>query len=100
MRRVTSVLRDSDHYRFHRPDAPPENPNSAVCDEEFGEWMGIGGPPSYVIDRLGQLVDMGIDFFMTALPMPEREPFAAEIMPALRSCALELLPHRPVETEY
>ena len=31
------------------------------------------------------LVEMGVDFFMTALPMPEREPFAAEVMPAVRA---------------
>ena len=37
------------------------------------------------IERLGQLVDMGVDFFMTALPMPERKVFAAEIMPAVRA---------------
>jgi 5,10-methylenetetrahydromethanopterin reductase len=85
LRRVTSVLRDSYDYSFHRPDAPPENANSAVCDEEFGDWMGIGGPISYVTDRLGQLVDMGVDYFMTALPMPEREPFAADVMPSVRA---------------
>jgi hypothetical protein len=28
---------------------------------------------------------MGVDFFMTALPMPERERFAAEVMPAVRA---------------
>jgi 5,10-methylenetetrahydromethanopterin reductase len=85
LRRVTSVIRDTYDYSFHKPGAPPENPNSALCDEEFGDWMGIGGPPSYVLDRLAELVDMGVDFFMTALPMPEREPFAAEVMPALRA---------------
>lgn len=85
LRKVTSVLRDSYDYSFHRPGAPAENPNSAVCDEEFGDWMGIGGPPAYVVQRLGELVDLGIDFFMTALPMPEREPFAAEVMPAVRA---------------
>jgi 5,10-methylenetetrahydromethanopterin reductase len=84
LRQVTSVLRDSYDYSFHRPGAPAENPNSAVCDEEFGDWMGIGGPVSYTIDRMGELVEMGVDFFMTALPMPEREPFAALVMPALR----------------
>ncbi len=84
LRRVTTVLRDSYDYAFHRPGAPAENPNSAVCDEEFGDWMGIGGPVSYVVDRMGELVDMGVDFFMTALPMPEREVFAADVMPILR----------------
>jgi 5,10-methylenetetrahydromethanopterin reductase len=85
LRRVTSVLRDSYDYSFHHPGAPPENPNSAVCDEEFGDWMGVGGPPGYIVDRLGQLIELGIDFFMTSLPMPEREVFAATVMPQLRS---------------
>jgi 5,10-methylenetetrahydromethanopterin reductase len=85
LRRVTTALRDNYDYSFHHPGAPSENPNSALCDEEFGDWMGVGGPSSYVVDRLGQLVDMGVDFFMTALPMPEREPFAAEVMPAVRA---------------
>ena len=85
LRRVTSVLRDGYDYRFHRPGVPAENPNSATCDEEFGDWMGIGGPTSYITDRLGQLVEMGVDFFMTALPTTEREAFAAEVMPAVRA---------------
>jgi 5,10-methylenetetrahydromethanopterin reductase len=84
LRRVTSVLKTDYDYRFHKPGAPADNPNSAVCDEEFGDWMGIGGPPSFIVERLGQLVELGVDFFMTALPLPEREPFAAEVVPAVR----------------
>ena len=68
LRRVTSVLRDTYDYRYHRPGVPAENPNSAACDEEFGDWMGMGGPAWFVTDRLAQLVEMGVDFFMTALP--------------------------------
>lgn len=85
LRKVTSVLRHSYDYRFHHPNAPPENPNSAVCDEEFGDWMGIGGPVSYVVDRMAELVGMGIDFFNTALPMDEREVFAAQVMSPVRA---------------
>ena len=84
MRRVTTVLRDSYDYRFHHPGAPADNPNTAVCDEEFGDWFGVGGPPSYIVEKLSQLVDMGIDYFTTALPVAERERFAAEVIPALR----------------
>ena len=85
MRRVTTKLRDVYDYRFHRPGAPPDNPNTAVCDEDFGDWFGVGGPPSYITDRLGTLVEMGIDFFSTSLPPGERERYAAEVIPALRS---------------
>jgi len=41
---------------------------------------------------LGELVDMGIDYFTTALPMPERERFAADVMPALRPLREPLIP--------
>ena len=85
MRRVTSVLRDTYDYRYHHPGAPAQNPNTAACDEEFGDWFGIGGPPSYVVDRIGELVELGLDFFVTALPPAEREEFAGEVMPPLRT---------------
>jgi 5,10-methylenetetrahydromethanopterin reductase len=85
MRRVTSVLRDTYDYRYHHPGAPAQNPNTAACDEEFGDWFGIGGPPSYVVDRIGELVELGLDFFVTALPPAEREQFAGEVMPPLRA---------------
>jgi 5,10-methylenetetrahydromethanopterin reductase len=85
LRKVTSVLRDGYDYSYHRADAPAENPNTAVCDEDFGEWMGIGGPPAYIVDRLGELGELGVDHIMTALPMDEREQFAANVMPKLRS---------------
>jgi 5,10-methylenetetrahydromethanopterin reductase len=85
LRKVTSALRDGYDYRFHHPGAAADNPNSALCDEDFGDWMGIGGPPAYIIDRMGELVAMGVDFFITYLPEPEQEPFAAHVMPPLRA---------------
>jgi 5,10-methylenetetrahydromethanopterin reductase len=85
LRRVTTVLRDGYDYNFHHPGAPSENPNTAVCDEEFGDWMGVGGPPSFVVDRLGELVGMGVDYFVTALPPAEKELFAGEVMPHVRA---------------
>jgi 5,10-methylenetetrahydromethanopterin reductase len=85
LRRVTTVLRDGYDYNFHHPGAPSENPNTAACDEEFGDWMGVGGPPSYVVDRLGELVSMGVDYFVTALPEAEKELFAGEVMPHVRA---------------
>jgi 5,10-methylenetetrahydromethanopterin reductase len=84
LRKVTSVLRDGYDYSFHHADAPVENPNTATCDEAFGDWMGIGGPPAYAVERLSELVELGLDFFMTSIPLPERELFVAQVMPALR----------------
>jgi 5,10-methylenetetrahydromethanopterin reductase len=85
LRKVTTVLREHYDYKFHRPGIPPgQNPNSAAIDEEFADWIGVGGPPSYVVDRLGQLVELGIDFFITSVSSTEREDFAAHVMPQLR----------------
>lgn len=85
LRRVTAVLRENYDYKFHRPGVPlGTNPNAAACDDEFADWIGIGGPPPYVVDRLGKLVEMGIDFFITSAPIAEREKFAVEVMPVLR----------------
>lgn len=84
LRKVTTQMRNNYDYSFHRPGAPPENPNSAMIDEEFGDWMGIGGPVSYCIDRMSELVDIGLDFFVTALPVDERQAYCSQIIPAVR----------------
>ncbi|MCU1344293.1 MAG: class flavin-dependent oxidoreductase [Acidimicrobiia bacterium] len=84
MRKVTSVLRDGYDYRFHRADAPADNSNNAAIDEDFADWYGVGGPPAYVIDRFGALIELGVDYFSVVIPEPEREIFASDVMPALR----------------
>ncbi len=84
LRKVTTQMRNNYDYSFHRPGAPAENPNAAMIDEEFGDWMGIGGPPSYCIDRMSELVDIGLDFFMTAYAADDCEAYCSEIMPAVR----------------
>lgn len=85
MQRVTRALRDGYDYRYHRQDAPLENTNAALVDEEFADWFGVGGPPSYVLDRFGELVGLGIDYFSVVIGDAERERFAAEVMPQLRA---------------
>jgi 5,10-methylenetetrahydromethanopterin reductase len=87
MRRATEKLRHGYDYRFHRADVSARNPNTQLIDEEFADWFGVGGPPSYVVDRLGELVELGVRGFCTALAEPERERFAAEVMPAVRAAA-------------
>lgn len=84
LRRVTSVLRNSYDYSFHRPGAPAENPNAAACDEEFGDWMGIAGPPTYAVERMAELIEIGVDFFITSLTGAEREQYCTEVIPELR----------------
>ena len=87
MRRVTSQLRTGYDYRFHRAGVPLDNPNNAMVDEDFADWFGLGGPPSYLVDRLCELVDLGIGFFGTAQAGAERERFAAEVIPAVKAHA-------------
>jgi len=85
MRRTSEKLRQGYDYRFHRADVPAENSNTKLIDLEFADWFGIGGPASYVVDRLSQLVELGVNYFGTAFIGEERERFARDVMPAVRA---------------
>jgi hypothetical protein len=85
LRRTTEKLRAGYDYRFHRADVPAENPNTKMIDEDFADWFGIGGPASYAVDRLSELVQLGVRYFGSALPPSERERFARDVMPAVRA---------------
>jgi 5,10-methylenetetrahydromethanopterin reductase len=87
MRRVTEKLRRGYDYRYHRADVPADNPNTRLIDDEFADWFAVGGPPSYIVDRLGELVELGVQCFGTALIGGERDRFAREVMPAVRALA-------------
>jgi alkanesulfonate monooxygenase SsuD/methylene tetrahydromethanopterin reductase-like flavin-dependent oxidoreductase (luciferase family) len=84
LRRVTEVLREGYDYRYHGKLDEPDNPNDAAVDEEFCDWYGVGGPPSYVLDRFGELVELGVDWFCVTVTPDEREAFAASVMEPLR----------------
>ena len=61
---------------------------------DFAHEFGIYGPPSYCVDRLSQLAELGVDRFILAgvpdlaMPMPEiaalAERFVAEVLPAFK----------------
>ncbi|MCB0994691.1 MAG: LLM class flavin-dependent oxidoreductase [Acidimicrobiales bacterium] len=85
MRRVTEALRTGYDYRYHKAGVPADNPNTRIVDGEFADWFGVGGPPAYLIERLGQLVEAGIDYFVSVLEGTEQERFAAEVMPTVRN---------------
>jgi alkanesulfonate monooxygenase SsuD/methylene tetrahydromethanopterin reductase-like flavin-dependent oxidoreductase (luciferase family) len=84
LRRATEKLRHAYDYRFHRADAPAENTNTRLIDEDFADWFGIGGPASYVAERLAALVELGVNYG-TALVGAERERFARDVMPPVRA---------------
>jgi 5,10-methylenetetrahydromethanopterin reductase len=83
LRRVTTRLREAYDYRHHNMEQA--NPMRDLVDAEFADWYGIGGPPSYIIERLQELVELGIDyFFLGTIPLEEREILATEVMPRIR----------------
>ena len=61
---------------------------------DFAHEFGIYGPPSYCVDRLWQLTELGVDRFILAggpdlaMPIPEiaamAERFVAEVLPAFQ----------------
>jgi alkanesulfonate monooxygenase SsuD/methylene tetrahydromethanopterin reductase-like flavin-dependent oxidoreductase (luciferase family) len=84
LRAATVRMREAYDYRHHNNEAG--NPLAKVVDDDFARWFGIGGPPAYVVERLGQLVEAGLSyFFFGAIPLEERERLAAEIFPAVRA---------------
>ena len=89
MRRVTEKLRRDYDYRYHRADVPLENTNTRMVDEAFADWFGVGGPASYIVERLAELSELGIGYFVSVLMGTERERFAAEVMPAVRFASPE-----------
>ena len=82
LRAVTSRLRDGYDYRHHNVRA--DNPLGALVEPEFAAWFGVGGPPGYLVERLGQLAQAGLGYvFVAGMDGEERERFAAEVMPEL-----------------
>jgi hypothetical protein len=55
-----------------------------MVDPEFADWFGVGGPTSYVAERLIELVELGVRCFGVAVPRSEHDEMAAEVMPAVR----------------
>jgi 5,10-methylenetetrahydromethanopterin reductase len=83
LRRVTRQLRDAYDYRNHN--LQPDNPHGRSVDPEFASWYGIGGPPAYVVERMGQLVEAGLSYiFLGKTPLGEREALADKVMPVVR----------------
>ena len=71
----------------------------ALVDDDFVEWFSICGPPKKCIDRLGALIEKGLDhvYLVGGSPVPEpmgarveslvehAQLFAKEVIPALRT---------------
>jgi 5,10-methylenetetrahydromethanopterin reductase len=83
LQQATERLRESYDYRYHHTD--PTNPLAELISPELAHWFGIGGTATYLADRICELADIGVSYFVFAsLPLSERELIAQEVMPAVR----------------
>jgi len=81
MQRVTSRLMQEYDYRFHGTQDQAA-PHLRYVDDEFADWFAVAGPPSYAVDRLGALVELGLQhFYFTGGP---KERLAKEVIPQVR----------------
>jgi 5,10-methylenetetrahydromethanopterin reductase len=89
LRRVTDEVHDKYDYRFHSLQESKNSPLRSVADDEFVDYYGIAGPPSYVCDRLLQLMDIGLRHFIFVMEGEQKARLANEVAPILRSAAVE-----------
>jgi 5,10-methylenetetrahydromethanopterin reductase len=83
LRSATEAMRTAYDYKHH--DNQVDNPLADLVSAEFAAWFGIGGPTSYIVDRIGQLAEAGLSYVFTAdLPDPEWEAFTQVVMPKAR----------------
>jgi 5,10-methylenetetrahydromethanopterin reductase len=78
--------------------AQNEGSHLGAIDDEFVDWFSICGPPAKCRERLGRLIDMGLDhvYLLGGSPVPhphgarqeamvgQTRLFAEQVMPALR----------------
>jgi len=83
-------LHDSYDMRFH---TRSDSPQAAQLDPEFVDQFGIVGPPSYCVERLQELYELGLERFTIVGPGMGSDPeeaaaahvrFNEEVLPALR----------------
>lgn len=89
-RAVFQRIHDSYDMKQHSRQGSPQ---AGQLTPEFARDFGVFGPPDYCIERLGRLVELGVDRFMITGPAPGAptaegseagERFVNEVIPALR----------------
>ncbi len=89
-RDVLTKIHDSYDMHGHAREGSPQ---SAQVTQEFAGSFGVFGPPDYCVQRLGELIELGLERFMIAgttldpnHPNSEcSERFVGEVAPQLRS---------------
>jgi alkanesulfonate monooxygenase SsuD/methylene tetrahydromethanopterin reductase-like flavin-dependent oxidoreductase (luciferase family) len=83
-------LHDAYDMRFH---TRADSPQAAQLDADFIDRFGIVGPPSYCVDRLQELAELGLDRFTIVGPGLGSDPtearaaitrFEEDVLPKLR----------------
>lgn len=86
------VLTDiHDHYDMHGH-GRPGSAQAGVIPTEFERSFGVFGPPDYCVQRLGELIETGVDrFIFRGSPLDPSDPdsessvrFAQEVIPQLK----------------
>ena len=88
-REVLGAIHDSYDMHGH---GRPGSAQAGVIPSEFERSFGVFGPPDYCVQRLGELVELGIDrFILRGSPLDPADPdsqaserFAQEVVPQLR----------------
>ncbi|MXX31591.1 MAG: LLM class flavin-dependent oxidoreductase [Chloroflexi bacterium] len=88
-RDVLTKIHDSYDMHGHAREGSPQ---SAQVTQEFAGTFGVFGPPDYCVQRLGELIEMGVSRFMIAgttldpsHPNSEcSERFVGEVIPQLK----------------
>ena len=88
-RSVLTAIHDAYDMHGH---GRPGSAQAGVIPAEFERSFGVFGPPDYCVQRLGELVELGIDrFILRGSPLDPADPdsrsserFAQEVIPQLR----------------
>ena len=89
-RAVLGAIHDAYDMHGH---GRPGSAQSGVIPAEFERSFGVFGPPDYCVQRLGELIELGVDrFILRGSPLDPADPdsqaserFAAEVAPQLRA---------------
>lgn len=89
-RAVLAAVHDAYDMHSH---GRPGSAQAAAVTAEFGRDFGIFGPPDHCAQRLGELIELGVDkFFLVGAPIDPSQPasaaserFVAEVAPQLRA---------------
>ena len=89
-REVLAAVHDAYDMHSH---GRPGSAQAAAVTAEFGRDFGIFGPPDHCAQRLGELIELGIDkFFLVGAPIDPSHPaslaserFMQEVAPQLRA---------------